>query len=130
VRGKGSGVWRPRADEVGAGWCGGVRPVVFGLGVVIVGRARAVGRWDRRERGRRLSEGAVGGSEDAVVVDDGNVRVGRGFGLGEEESRSQQERSDLGAEDAASSGHRNEACGRKSNTMVEKGCQRGVSTAT
>jgi hypothetical protein len=49
--------------------------------------------------------------------------------LGEEEARGQEEGGGLGAEDAASCGHRDEACGRKSNTRLEKRCQGCVSVA-
>jgi len=84
VRGEGDGVGWAGADEVGSGGCGGVGPVVFGFGVEVVGSAGGAGRGERSEWGRRLSEGAVGGLENAVVVDGGNVGTDRGSGLGKE----------------------------------------------
>ena len=87
----GSGV----VDDVGAGRVGGVGPVVFGLGVIVVRGAGAAGAWKGGEWGGGLSQITCGCLYDAVVVDRGDVGPGGRFGLGPEKVRSQKKRGGL-----------------------------------
>ena len=115
MRGEGCRVGWAGADDVGGGGCSRVGPVVFGLGVEVVRRARGVGRRDGGKWGWGLGEGVSRGLKDAVVVDGCDVGASGGFGLTEAEMRRQQESGGLSAEDAASGCHSDEeACGRKS----------------
>ncbi len=88
-------------NDEGAGGVGGIGPVVFGFGVVVVRGAGTAGAGKGCERGWRLSQVTAGGLEDAVVVDGGDVGAGRRFGLGQEKARGQEKRGGLRAEDTA-----------------------------
>lgn len=90
MSGEGVGVGGGAAmNDVGAGGVRGIRPVVFGFGVVVVRRPGTTGAGKSGERGWGLSQIARCGLEDSVVVDGSDIGAGRGFGLGQEKARSQ-----------------------------------------
>ena len=107
-------------NDEGARGVGGIGPVVFSLGVIVVRGSWAAGAGKGGERGWGLSQVVGGGVEDAIVIDGGDVGPGGRFGLGQEKARSQEKRCGLGAEDAAVGCHGGLSFRRKSITMGGK----------
>jgi hypothetical protein len=92
-------------NDIGTGGIGGVGPVFFSLGVIVVRGTWAAGAGKGSEWGWRLSQISRGSFEDAVVIDNSDVGTGGRFGLGQEKARRQEKSGGLGAEDAASGCH-------------------------
>ena len=82
-------------NDEGAGGVGGVGPVVFGFGVIVVRGPGTAGASVGGDEIGRLLEIGVGLREDAIVVDGSDVGPGGRFGLGQEKTRSQEKRSGL-----------------------------------
>jgi hypothetical protein len=92
-------------NDEGAAWVGGIGPVIFSLGVIVVRGPWAAGAGKGSEWSGGLSQVTRGGLENAVVIDGGDVGAGSRFGLGQQEAGNEEKCGGLRAEDATGSCH-------------------------
>jgi hypothetical protein len=113
-------------NDEGAGGVGGVGPIIFSFGVVVMRGAGTARTGEGGERGWGLSQVTRCGLEDAIVVDGCDVRAGGRFGLGQEKAWRQKKCCGLRAERAAGGCHGGLGFRRKSITT---GSERASATS-
>lgn len=109
MRREGVGIRQASPSDIRSMRSGGIGPVILRLGVEVVGRAWAARCGSGGERSRGLSQGVHSGMEDAVMIDGGYIWMSRRCGLGQEQTRSDQEGGNVRAEGAPRGGHNDEA---------------------